>query len=287
MSEGPRPLSVALDAAMAGNERPLFDFLCRHSNLPGTRINTSMVTAFAEEALARGKRVDVLLHRMAALHADEAPGGTALEFLPVCATAAIGLRAASDPRARQKLLPVLHEIAEDMRFRVRDMVPEALASIGVVAGEALLHEVEPWMDGYFHAAAVLRALAKTEWLTKLGDAESPLVVERFTAAFRLLDEAPRAASRYPGYKALVDAIQAAPRVLVPRIGTPLLEAMVGLAKTKDPHLAELLAKSIDDHTIRARFGDEVAALKKALAAAAPVPRDPSRIVKGMRGRGKR
>jgi hypothetical protein len=280
-----RPLETALETAIGGDVRPLYDFLCRVSGLPGNRVNQTILVAFAESCAARGKSADALLRRMASIHPDEAPGGTALEFLPVCATVALGLRAASDPRARQKLLPLLHELSEDMRFRVRDVVPEALGSIGAKAGTALLDEVAPWMDGYFHAAAVLRALARPEWQATLSDAAP--VIERFNQAFALLDAAPRAARRYPGYKALLDAVAAAPRALAPRFGIPVFDALVEAARTQDPDLAALIATSVEDRGLRGRFNDEVTRVKDALAAAAPAPRDPTRIVRGTRRRGRK
>lgn len=280
-----RPLEAHIDTALGGNERPLYDFLCRVSGLPGTRINQGIVDAFAESCAARGKSVDALLRRMASIHPDEAPGGTVLEFVPVCATAAYGLRAASDPRAEAKLLPILHELADDMRFRVRDAVPPALAAIGARRGEVLLEGVAGWMDGYFHAAAVLLALTRTEWLSQLND--GALVATRLAEAFRLLDDAPRTASRYPGYKALVDAIAVAPRALAARFGVIIFDTLATLAVTKDPHLRELIGKSVSDRALQGRFADDVRRVNAAIAAATPAPRDPSRIVKGMRRRGKR
>jgi hypothetical protein len=280
-----RPLDKTLDLAVSGDVRPLYEFLCRVSGLPGVRLNTGIVTAFALACESRGKIADPLVRRMASLHPDEAPGGTALEFLPVCAVAALGLRAASEPRMRAKLLPMLHDLAEDMRFRVRDVVPEALATIGAKIGPVLLDEIAPWMDGYFHAAAVLRALARSEWHDKLPDGAP--VVECFRASFRLLDESPRAARRYPGYKALADAVMATPKALGSRYGAPLLACLSELAITTDPDLAALIAKSIDDPKLRARHADAIAAIEAALAGAKKPPRDPSRIVHGTRRRGRR
>ncbi len=279
------PLEALLDKAIGGDVKPLYEFLCRVSGLPGVRVNGAIVEAFAVACAARGKKSDALLRTMAALHPDEAPGGTVLEFLPVCATAAIGARGASDERARGSMLAMLHELAEDMRFRVRDAVPEALAAIGARAGGALVEDVDGFMDGFFHAAAVLRALARPEWLTTLADAEP--VVERVRQAFALLDGANRSARRYPGFKALEDALVVVPRTLGPRFGAPLFASWAELATTKDPDLAALIARGIDDTSLRGRFADEVAAVKRALSDAAPVPRDPSRIVKGTRRRGRR
>ncbi len=280
-----KPLDSALATALAGNEKPLYDFLCRVSGLPGVRVNTTIVTAFAEACAGHGKRADALLRKMAALHPDEAPGGTALEFLPVCATAAIGLRVATDPRARDKLLPLLHDLAEDMRFRVRDEVPAALANVGARDGTWLLGEIESWMDGFFHAAAVLRALSLPQWLSTLDDAGA--VAQRFARGFALLDGASRSDRRYPGYKALVDATRAAPRALASRFGVPIFEVLRDAARTSDPDLAELVRSSMRDQTLRARYADEVRSIEAVLDAAAPKPRDPSRIVHGTRKRGRK
>ena len=283
--EGTGPLEPAIDKAIGSDVRPLYDFLCRVSGLPGVRVNAAIVEAFAVACAARGKKSDALLRTMAALHPDEAPGGTVLEFLPVCATAAIGARAASDARARDSMLALLHELAEDMRFRVRDAVPEALAAIGARTGDALLADVDGWMDGFFHAAAVLRALARPEWLTAVTDGEA--VAERVRQSFALLDGANRSARRYPGFKALSDALVPTPRAFGPRFGSVFFDAWTALASTKDPDLAALIARGIDEPSLRGRFADELGRVKSALADAAPVPRDPSRIVKGTRRRGRR
>ena len=106
---------------------------------------------------------------MARLTADEAPGATALEFLPMCGVQALGVRAAADPTVRGAFLRELHARADDLRFRVRDAVVDALARIGEATGDALVADVASWMDGYFHAAAVLRALERDAWQGSLHD----------------------------------------------------------------------------------------------------------------------
>ena len=67
--------------------------------MPGARANDRLAEAFAEACAGRGALVDPLVFAMARLSADEAPGATALEFLPVCGLLAIGWRGAADAAA--------------------------------------------------------------------------------------------------------------------------------------------------------------------------------------------
>src|SRR5580704_14988006 len=121
------PLSRTLTDAVAGKRQPLFDLLARGSRLPGPRINGDLADAFAQACRTRGAAADAVALALARLSADEAPGGMALEFLPVCGIYALGARAAADPGVRATFLAELHARADDLRFRVRDAVVESLA----------------------------------------------------------------------------------------------------------------------------------------------------------------
>src|SRR5579859_7839907 len=94
------PLGRALDAAIAGRPDALHSLLARGSQLPGTRMNRDLAEAFA--VLCRGRRgqADAVALALSRLTADQAPGATALEFLPVCGVLALGARAAADERVR-------------------------------------------------------------------------------------------------------------------------------------------------------------------------------------------
>lgn len=234
-SEGAAALDDALARAIQGDERPLFARLARGSGLPGPRPNVALATQFARACAARGKASDALVEKMARLDADLAPGATELEFLPLCGVSAAGQRGAEDSEARERMLEVLHDAAEDLRFRVRDAVPEALARIGERAEGALAGELGGWMEGFFHAAAVLRALEQPGWLGAFGEADGPLAL--LEAAFGLLQGAERAASRYPGHKALVEAMGTAPGAVAARFGVPIFDALERWAGSKNPSSA--------------------------------------------------
>ncbi|MGH7438406.1 MAG: hypothetical protein ACRENE_22200, partial [Polyangiaceae bacterium] len=281
----PDRLSVALDAAIAGKRAPLSDLLARASRLPGTRANDALADAFAQLCRGRGARADAVALHLARLTPDEAPGASPLEFLPVCGVLALGARATGDPAVRARFLPELHARADDMRFRVRDAVVTALSRIGETAGDALVGEVAGWMDGYFHAAAVLRALPTQGWLGAIRDAGP--VLAHLDEAYVLVKDAPRAAARYPGHKALVEALLSAPRLLAVRFGSPLFDVLVRWAQTSDPVLRSFPSIVLADAKLASRFHADVARLRSTLDASLPPPRNPDHDFGPTRRRGRK
>ena len=182
-------------------------------------------------------------------------------------------------------LELLEAAAEDLRFRVRDEVPRALARIGAVQGEPLLGEVAGWMDGFFQAAAVLFAATDHAWLSTIHSPDA--LVRRLDEAFRLARGADRAAERYPGYKALVDALTETPGVFAARFGAPVFDRLVAWSTVKEPMLRTAIAKSVGGTRLAKRFGPDVARVVGALADSAPSRRDPRTDVGPTRGRGRK
>jgi len=266
------PLTRLLAGAVAGKRQPLFDLLARGSRLPGIRVNTDLAEAFAQACRSLGPRADSLALAMTRLSVDEAPGATALEFLPVCGLYALGARGATDPEVRPVVMRELHAHADDLRFRVRDAVVEGLARVGAATGDALATEVASWMDGYFHAAAVLRALGHDTWLGTLHDASA--VVARLDEAFLLVRDAPRAAARWPGHKALMEMLAVTPTLVASRFGVPIFDMLVRWAATKDPVLREGVAAVLRSRKLASRYGADVARVDAALKASLPAPRNP-------------
>lgn len=267
-----------------GKPMPLYGELCKLSWLPGQgEANLPLAQTFGEVCASHGPRADRLIEQMARLDADQAPGATDLEYLPVCGVFAAGARAGSDPRARAKMLSVLHDCAEDLRFRVRDAVPTALARAGAKVGDALVGEVDGWLEGYFHAAAVLRALSRPEWLTALHDASA--VAALLTKVFALLDNAPRSAARYVGHKALLEAMRAAPEHLALRFGAPIFDALASFARSKDPHLRELVVAATSRKKLEVRYPQDVKRVLQAFSSTAKPVRDPRSLPGPTRRRG--
>jgi hypothetical protein len=273
-------LDEALSRAFAGDTAALYALLCRGSGLPGERLNLPLARAFAD-ACASPERGPALAKKMASLSADEAPGSTALEMLPVCGVLAAGACAVRQPQARPAMLQVLHDACDDLRFRVRDAVPLALAELAKREGNALLGDLEPFMEGYFHAAAVLAMLATTPELND-GEQVSALLAKTLV----LIDRSPRAAERWPGYKALLVALEQSIAPLALRVGTPVLDVVAGF-RTEDPHLRALLVRALEDKRLRARLGAERDRAERSLTAQDKGPRDPRSLPRPTRRRGGR
>jgi hypothetical protein len=278
-------LSRAVDAAIRGKPGDLYAVLARGSGLPGVRPNLPLAERFAQACVERGALADELLEGIATLDADHAPGATELEFLPMCGVVAAGARGATDAPCAPRMLATLLAAAEDLRWRVRDTVPSALARIGASQGEALLEDVAPWTSRFFPAATVLLASARNEWLSRIDRPD--ILLDRFDEAFALARDAERSTERYPGYKALVVALATSPGVVAARFGRPVFDRLVAWSAVKEPMLREAVAKSVEGSRLGRRFGDEVARVRTALETSAPVPRDPRSNVGPTRKRGRR
>jgi hypothetical protein len=276
-------LAQFLDEAIAGRSRPLYDLLARGSRLPGRVANDALAEAFAQLCRGRGRAADSVAVALAQQTPDAAPGATPLEFLPVCGVLALGMRAAGDPSVRARFLSELHARADDPRFRVRDAVVTALVKVGEAAGDALAGDVASWMDGYFHAAAVLRALGEPAWLGALASPDAALA--RLDEAFTLASDAPRAAARYPGHKALLEALARTPARLAVPFGVPVFDVLVRWAATKDPVMREVPEAVLRDAKLGSRFSPEMTRLRAALEASTPPPRNPDHYFGPTRRRG--
>jgi hypothetical protein len=288
--KGRPELDGAIEAAVAGRPADLYRRLELASGLPGPRVNLPLAVDFAQASARLGPKVDTLAYAMANLPPDEARGASTKEFLSVCGVLAVGARATSarESAVRDRALVLLEERADDPRFRVRDAVPLALAMLGSKMEDDLAERVESWMDRYFHAAAVLRALAEPSWLETFPAESYAAPINLLHDAFLLAEGAPRSAARYPGHKALVDALGAAPKALAKRFGMPMFDRLAIWAENvKMPELREVILANLDDSQLKKPFANEIRRIKGLVEGSKKPPRDPTRIVHGTRGRGKK
>jgi hypothetical protein len=283
-------LSTALERAISGNSADLFRQLELQSGLPGPRPNTNLAIAFAHECARIGPKVDDLTYQMANLPPNEARGASGKEFVSMCGVLAIGARAmvAKESAVRDRALVLLEEKADDVRFRVRDAVPLALAMMGNKMKDELGDRVEPWMDRYFHAAAVIRALAEPAWLETYAHDDYYQPINLLHAAFVLAQEAPRSAFRYPGHKALVEALGTVPRAVARRFSQQMFDRYAIWAEyVKVPELRDAILLNIADTQMKKSFREEIAQIRKLVEVSKGPPRDPTILRQGMRSRGKK
>jgi hypothetical protein len=133
-------------------------YLLAESCLPGPRANLELIEAVAAEGdLARFQRY--LLYT-----AEQAPYGSALEFLPVCGVVGLGRLLAE---GQIGLLKVLRRQASDPRWRIREGVAIALQKYGRKSMERLLRVMEEWSRGnLLERRAVAAAICEPGLLKK-------------------------------------------------------------------------------------------------------------------------
>ncbi|MGZ3474542.1 MAG: hypothetical protein ACXWUG_09700 [Polyangiales bacterium] len=279
-------LAEALDAAISGgpgSRAPLYDRLRRLSGLPGPRMNTALVKAFAAEVASRGAAADPLISALRALHEDVAPFGHVDEFLAVLGVAATGARAATDAKARKKLLEDLEEASCDERSRLRDEVSTALVDIARVEGPSFASTLQRWLedDQPYLARAVAAALGDAELLSLLGPEVSAGLVN---AAFERVAREHRGGRRHDGFRRLVRAIETAFPVAVARFST-VAEVVERQAANEDEDVTGAVA--VIAKSLKGRAQDRGVVIDAALAAAKKPSRDPRwDRLPGKRGRGR-
>jgi hypothetical protein len=165
-------------ALLAAEDRE--SYLLAGSNLPGPRGNLELLDA-AGDALGREEAL-----AYAALRPDEAPAGTAREFLPCCGVVAIGRLIVEGETA---LLALLRAAAGDPRWRVRESVAIALQRWGDADVAAMVGAIAAWPTGtLFEARAAVAAVCEPRLLRTASAVE---------AASRILDDATRALVAVP------------------------------------------------------------------------------------------
>ena len=149
-------------------------YLLAGSNLPGPRGNLELLDA-AGDVLGRE-----LALTFAALTPDEAPPGSALEFLPCCGLVALGRLIAEGDAS---LVHLLQAAAGDPRWRVRESVAIALQRWGDSDISAMTMAIDGWPAGtLFEARAAVAAICEPRLL------KTEAAIE---AAVRILDGATR------------------------------------------------------------------------------------------------
>ena len=226
-------------------------------------------------------------------------GGSEREDARVIAAAAFGAFAASTAgaggaggatgRGKSKrntghpgeALAALEELAEDVRGSVRHAVIDALRTVLAADLDGTLAALAGWTDGFLQAHVALEAIVDRKVLATLPSAE--VVLALLEPAFRMADEAPRAADRWQGVRALRQGLPAQITAFVGRFGE-LFEWVLARAAATRPETREVMERTADA-LARASFRkSDVDALRDALSKSAKPPRDPSRVVQGTRKR---
>jgi len=265
-------IEAALVAALAGEPpEPFFDLVDRTSGMPGPRPHTDVLRAFGLRIASEGKRGGVL--RELLLEQDK---------LSLLYVGTMALSAAAEKADEKRCLTQLVALADEPLKERRDTVIDALVFVLAARGDEAARFITPLADGYLHAFVVLEALTTRKVLDKLTDADSVLTM--LGDAFKLADEAPRAAGRSQGLRVLrsglpIQIVKCAARF---RETLPWIEERL---ETPRPETREVLAATVSG--LRKLLGDaETDRYRARYDTGAKPPRDPTRKIKGMRNRSK-
>ena len=138
-------------------------YLIDESGLPGPRANLELAEAVSQEGDLERFR------RYLAYGPEDAPYGSALEFLPVCGAIGLG-RVLSE--GRLDIIEELRSHASDSRWRIREGVAIALQKFGDKDIDRLLSEMEIWSRGnLLERRAAIAALCEPRLLKKPGSVQ--------------------------------------------------------------------------------------------------------------------
>jgi hypothetical protein len=150
-------LAALLHAApAASDDGELRTALTSRSGLPGARLNLRLVGAFAAavgdhvgrpgDAVPHVDRLEALLDGWAALPPDDAPGDQPAVILPCAAVAAYGAVGATRPDWWDDEIAKLRRAASDPRWRVREVVAQALQALLAADDGRAFAELRSWAD---------------------------------------------------------------------------------------------------------------------------------------------
>lgn len=277
-------LLTAIEEAVAGDARKLFEFLPPKSGLPGLKPNYPLAQAVAEQIAAFGRKGNGLVRALCDLDSERASAESSRVFLPMCGVLALAARWKANVD-RGGAMARLQVLAEDDRRPVRDAVVVALRSMASSAEDAFFENLAAWMDGYLQAATVLDALSDRHVLDGLTNPEP--VLDLLDRAFVLAESAPRAHQRTQGYRVLVRVLGEAPAAIMTRFPDKVAAWLADRATTKSKDLRESIERGIE-RARKAGHGEaRVEEVARALEESAPPRRDPLTYVGPTRGRGRK
>ena len=234
-------------ALVSGDDGPLRAALTDRSRLPGARMDLRLVAAFADvvgqlvgrpgDTVPEIDRLAALLDGWAALTPDEAPGDQPAVVLPAAAVASYGRVGAARPDWWDDEIAKLRRAAADDRWRVREVVAQALQTLLAADWDRTVAELRTWAGD--DDPLVVRAAAA-------GVAEPPLLrsgpADRATDAAEVQRRAVESLQRIPAAERRTESV----RVLRTALG---FTVSVVAAATGDLGLHDEMAAS-DDADLR-------------------------------------
>jgi hypothetical protein len=193
--------SLLLDAVATGDAAELRAALERGSGLPGARLNLRLVWTFARavgDVVRKPEPPVVVLEQLldgwAALPLDEAPGDRPAVVLSCAAVAAYGEVGAVRPDWWDDETAKLRRAASDGRWRVREVVAQALQRLLESDWARAVDELVDWAsdDDPLVVRAAAAAVAEPRLLRQRDAANDAVTIQRRAAErFRSIPDAQR------------------------------------------------------------------------------------------------
>jgi hypothetical protein len=213
-------------------------YLLAHSGLPGPRGNIELAQAATRTSSAAD------LRRWAKLTPEQAPTGTATEFLSFCGVLGLGEALVE---GGEQALAELRRHASDPRWRVREAVAMALQRWGEADFEPVAAAMRQWATGSsLERRAACAALCEPALLTTPERVGETLAV--LAEATTKITDAPPEERRTEQYKALRKGLGYCWSVAVaadPELGRPAFEELAARAAAGgDSDLAWLVRENL-------------------------------------------
>lgn len=163
-----------------GDEKELIKYLLENSNLPGKRANLELGKAFVDiiEGLLRefNDQIWILLEKLLNYTPDKAPTNNPLEFLPFCATWALGIYGTKSEQNYFDSIYKIKSLSNDSRWRMREAIAKAIHIILERKEFGLIRELKEWIKEkeWLMMRAVATGLASPKVLRDKENAQEAL-----------------------------------------------------------------------------------------------------------------
>ncbi|MHA2073652.1 MAG: hypothetical protein ACW97X_03460 [Candidatus Hodarchaeales archaeon] len=143
-------IEIFSDFVKTGDDKTLIKYLINNSNLPGRRANLELGKAFIktiEDHLVKdSEQMWNLLLKLLNFTPETAPTNDPQEFLPFCATWALGIIGAKVDQYSSSSISKIKILANDPRWRMREAVAKALHILLRNKDLGLINELKNWVN---------------------------------------------------------------------------------------------------------------------------------------------
>lgn len=259
-----------------GNSGTLIAYLAAHSNLPGPRGNLELAHAFADASAlcaeaqsAEASSVDqeveqvwLLCLEMANISPERAPVNDPGEFVAFCGALGIGAVGAVVSQRLKVALQVLHGLANDPRWRMREGIACGLQRlIGAYSRQTMI-ALQDWIaDGsWLELRAVAAAVAEPSLLKDRDVALAALHLHE-----QILDRVLQTTDRRSeAFKTLRQGLGYTLSVVVQALPEEGFAWLAKLVETQDADVRWIVRENLKKNRLLRPFSEQVAALQTRL-----------------------